>query len=98
MVESIVGCKWSMHILGLLAEGIHRPGQLYRASPGISHKVLYERLHKLERFGIISRSVYGTKPPLRVEYRLTDFGQRFLGVVREVRALQAMLDGQADGR
>ena len=92
MVESIIGCKWSLGILGLLATGCHRPSALLRASPGLSAKVMNERLQKMMRFGIVNRRVFGVKPPVEVEYLLTPLGQRFLRIIEEVRRLQEAVD------
>jgi len=89
MVEDIIGCKWSLTVLGLVAGGVHRPGAMQRRVPGLTAKVLNERLRKLLRFGIIERQVFAEVPP-RVEYRLTPFGRRFDGVLREI----ALLDQQ----
>jgi DNA-binding HxlR family transcriptional regulator len=86
MIEDIVGCKWSLTVLGLVAAGVRRPGEMQRRTPGLSAKVLNERLRKLLRFGIIDREVFAEVPP-RVEYRLTDFGRRFEGVLREIALL-----------
>jgi DNA-binding HxlR family transcriptional regulator len=88
MVEDIVGCKWSLTVLGLIAAGVERPGAMQRRVPGLTPKVLNERLRKLLRFGIIERQVYAEVPP-RVEYRLTPFGRRFDGVLNEIAALDA---------
>lgn len=95
MVERIVGCKWSVRILQLCAEGLTRPSAFLRACPGLSAKVMNERWRKLRRFGIVERTVLGEKPPVEVEYRLTPFGRRFLGVLDEVRRLQDEVDGGA---
>jgi DNA-binding HxlR family transcriptional regulator len=92
MVESIVGCKWSVSLLRLAADGTSRPSALLRACPGLSAKVMNERLHKLQRFGIVRRSVVGDKPPLEVDYLLTPFGRRFIELLDEVRRLQHDLD------
>lgn len=92
MVESVVGCKWSVRVLGLIAEGCHRPSALLRACPGLSAKVLNERLRKLMRYGIVVRSVHGEKPPIEVEYRLTPFGRRFSGILASIRRLQEAVD------
>lgn len=108
MVESIVGCKWSVRLLGLLASGVHRPNALLRSCPGLSAKVMNERLRKMLRFGIVQRTVFGEKPPLEVEYRLTEFGYRFIRILDEVHRLQdavntgtfskaATEDGEAGG-
>src|SRR5215203_3244670 len=88
MVEDIVGCKWSLTVLGLISDGVHRPGAMQRRVPGLTAKVLNERLRKLLRFGIIERQIFAEVPP-RVEYRLTTFGRRFDGVLKEIAALDA---------
>lgn len=92
MVESIVGCKWSVSLLRLLADGPNRPSALLRAHPGLSAKVMNERLRKMTRFGILLRTVFGEKPPVEVEYALTSFGRRFMGILEEVRRLQKDVD------
>ena len=94
-VECIVGCKWSVSILLLIAEGVCRPSALLRASKGLSTKVMNERLLKMQRFGILEKRVEGAKPPLHVEWLLTDFGRRFIGLLDEVRKLQSFVDAKA---
>jgi DNA-binding HxlR family transcriptional regulator len=86
MVEDIIGCKWSLTVLGLVAGGVSRPGAMQKRVAGLTAKVLNERLRKLLRFGIIERHVYAEVPP-RVEYTLTAFGRRFEGVLKEIAAL-----------
>jgi DNA-binding HxlR family transcriptional regulator len=90
MVESIVGCKWSLLVLGAIRRGIARPGQMERAIEGISAKVLSERLDKFIRFGIVEKTAFPEVPP-RVEYRLTPFGERFCRILDEVERLEAEL-------
>ena len=97
MVESIVGCKWSIRLLQLCAEGNHRPSALLRACTGLSAKVMNERLRKMTRFGIMHRTVHGEKPPVEVEYRLTPFGRRFMGILEEVQRLQQAVECGAIG-
>lgn len=90
MVESIVGCKWSLSVLAQIraaGEGGVRPGALERSIPGISTKVLSERLDKCLRFGLIRRTAYPEIPP-RVEYRLTPLGERFCRLLDEVERLE----------
>lgn len=98
MVESIVGCKWSVRLLWLIAEGQTRPSALLRASPGLSAKVMHERLRKMVRFGLVERHVFGEKPPVEVDYRLTPFGRRFMRILGEIRRLQAEVDGGTEPR
>lgn len=95
MVESIIGCKWSVRMLWLIADSINRPSAILRACPGLSAKVMNERLRKMMRYGIVQRAVYGEKPPLQVKYNLMPFGCRFMGILKEVRRLQADVDNQS---
>lgn len=88
MVEDIIGCKWSVSVLGLIAAGVHRPGAMQRRVPGLTAKVLNERLRKLLRFGLIEREVFAEVPP-RVEYRLTSFGRRLSGIIEQIASLEA---------
>jgi DNA-binding HxlR family transcriptional regulator len=91
MVESIVGCKWSLSVLAAIRGGVHRPGEIERVCTGISTKVLNERLRKMLRFGILERENFGEVPP-RVEYRLTGLGRRFVRLIDDVDELQAAVE------
>lgn len=86
MVEDVVGCKWSLTVLGLVTQGVNRPGAMQRRVKGLTAKVLNERLRKLLRFGIIERQVFAEVPP-RVEFTLTPYGGRFGRVLDEIAAL-----------
>lgn len=88
MVEDIIGCKWSLTVLSLVRSGVRRPGAMQRRVAGLTAKVLNERLRKLLRYEIIEREVFAEVPP-RVEYRLTEFGQRFGAVIDQITALDA---------
>ncbi|NUR21730.1 MAG: helix-turn-helix transcriptional regulator [Frateuria sp.] len=94
MLESVLGCKWSLTVLALVRGGVCRPGAMEHAVPGLSKKVLNERLRKFVRYGVLSRHAYAELPP-RVEYRLTPFGERFAVLVDGVDALQRELDGES---
>ena len=90
MFEACIGCKWTLHVLGQIRKGVRRPGALERSAPGLTSKVLNERLQKLLRFGIIDKTVYPETPP-RVEYELTAFGRRFVGILDQIDALREQL-------
>lgn len=93
MMEDIVGCKWSLVVLGLIRKGVTRPGAMEHAIDGLSKKVLNERLRKLVRFGIVGKAIFAEVPP-RVEYTLTAFGQRFSALLDGIEALQAEIERQ----
>ena len=92
MVESIVGCKWSLRLLRLLTDGQNRPSALLQACPGLSTKVMNERLRKMLHFGILQRTVNGEKPPIEVIYTLKPFGSGFTRILDEVQRLQQAVD------
>lgn len=90
MIEDVVGCKWSMAVLASVRSGLNRPGAIERHLPGLATKVLNERLRKLVRYGILTRVAFPEVPP-RVEYQLTPFGQRFIGILDLIDQLQSEL-------
>lgn len=94
LVEDIVGCKWSLAVLGAVRAGVCRPGAMEHAIEGLSKKVLNERLAKLVRFGILRKDSWAELPP-RVEYSLTPFGEKFCGLLDGVEALQREISASA---
>jgi DNA-binding HxlR family transcriptional regulator len=91
MVEEIIGCKWSVSVMSCVRSGIVRPGAMERSIAGISTKVLNQRLRRFLVFGILEKAVY-QQIPYRVEYRLTDFGKKFVRILDVVDELQHYLD------
>ena len=87
MLESVIGCKWSLTVISLVRRGVNRPGAMEHAIEGLSAKVLNERLVKLVRFGILEKTSYPEVPP-RVEYRMTEFGDAFGTLLDQVDALE----------
>lgn len=69
-----------LEVLRLIRKGINRPGAMTRATEGLTTKVLNERLADLVNFGIVEKIAYPEIPP-RVEYKLTDFGSRFVEIL-----------------
>src|ERR1043165_3812709 len=56
VVQEVVKCKWSLQLLAAVRGGTARPMQLQRGLPGLSFKVMNERLTKLVRLGGMTRS------------------------------------------
>lgn len=92
-----MGCKWSLTVLGLVRSGVNRPGAMEHAVPGLSAKVLNERLRKLQRFGILAKTSYAEVPP-RVEYALTPFGAKFVDVLDGIERLERDLTTESARR
>ncbi|MEY8212161.1 MAG: helix-turn-helix domain-containing protein [Gammaproteobacteria bacterium] len=91
MVETIVGCKWSLTVYNLLDNKINRPGEMVRSVEGLTTKVLNSCLKKNVEFGILQRIAFNEAPP-RVEYAVTDFGEKFIRVLDQLAALQLEID------
>jgi DNA-binding HxlR family transcriptional regulator len=72
-----IGDKWSVLVIGLLGERVHRFNELKRSIEGISQRMLTLTLRQLEHDGLVARTVYPTVPP-RVEYALTALGTSVL--------------------
>jgi len=53
MVETIVGCKWSLTVYNLLNNDINRPGEMVRSVEGLTTKVLNACLKRNIEFGIL---------------------------------------------
>jgi DNA-binding HxlR family transcriptional regulator len=85
--ENCLGCKWTLLVLDRIRAGVKRPGRLEKAIPGITTKVLSERLEKLQRFGLIEKKIFPEIPP-RVEYGLTSFGKRLSRILDSVEKLR----------
>lgn len=83
-ILDLVGSKWSTLIIGLLEQNPHRFGDLRRGLSTVSKKVLTDTLRKLERSGLVSRTVLPTRPP-QVEYALTDLGRSITAPLAAIR-------------
>jgi len=69
-----IGDKWTVLVVGLLADGPMRFNELRRSIENISQRMLTLTLRGLERDGLVTRTVYPTIPP-RVDYELTRLGR-----------------------
>ncbi len=107
LLLSQIGDKWTILIINILAQerSAVRFGQLRKAVPGISQKMLTQTLRDLERNGLVVRTVYPVIPP-HVEYSLTALGQTLIGPLgalsrwskehlADVHAAQAIFDREA---
>ncbi|MCB1044597.1 MAG: helix-turn-helix transcriptional regulator [Acidobacteria bacterium] len=86
VVSDIVGCKWSLAVLAAIRDGVTRPGALERHIDGISAKVLSQRLKKLTRYSILTRTEYAEIPP-RVEYEITEQGASLIEIIDAIEEL-----------
>jgi DNA-binding HxlR family transcriptional regulator len=67
----LIGRRWIGAILRVLGAGPARFNEILTAVPGLSDRLLTERLRELEREGLVTRTVAQDRP-VRVTYELTD--------------------------
>jgi len=79
----LIGKRWTGAVVKALIQQPARFNQLLAGIPGISDRVLTERLRELETEGIVERLV-DPGPPVRVSYRLTSRGRALESVLAAV--------------
>ena len=85
LVLNRIADKWTVLIVGALAQETKRFGELRREIDGISQKMLTQTLRGMERDGLVNRKVYPTIPP-KVEYSLTTLGRSLIGILEKIRS------------
>lgn len=88
-----IGGRWTVLVVGALAEGPLRHSGVAERVDGISQKMLAQTLRGLERDGLVTRTAYPEMPP-RVEYELTDAGR---SLIAPVKALEEWVKGHMLG-
>lgn len=78
-----IGGKWKAVILIHLKEK-KRYSELRKSIPMVTERTLSLQLKELEDDGLITRTVYTSKPPLRVEYELTELGRSLMPVLKAI--------------
>ncbi|PJR04113.1 winged helix-turn-helix transcriptional regulator [Avrilella dinanensis] len=78
-----IGGKWKAVILIHLIEK-KRYSELRKECPSITERTLSLQLKEMEADGLIKRTVHTTKPPLKVDYELTDFGKTLIPILKSI--------------
>lgn len=81
----LIGRRWTGAIIRIMLGGTTRFSDMTQAIPGMSDRMLSERLKELEAEGIVERSVFA-ETPVRIEYRVTDKGRALSDVVESIGA------------
>ncbi|MEO1051392.1 MAG: winged helix-turn-helix transcriptional regulator [Bacteroidota bacterium] len=84
LTMGIIGGKWKTVILFHLMNEKLRYNELRKAMPTVTERTLSLQLKSLEEDGLINRKVYTSKPPLKVEYSLTDFGKTLTPLIQSI--------------
>lgn len=79
----IIGRRWTGAILRAFLSGLSHFSEVEAAIPGLSARLLSERLKELEAEGIVERRVIA-ETPVRIEYALTEKGRALAAVVEAV--------------
>jgi DNA-binding HxlR family transcriptional regulator len=82
-VFALLGKRWNGLIIMTLLDGPARFSQIVRLVPGVSDRMLSERLGELAAAGLVHREVDGG-PPVNVCYRLTDNGEALRPALAEL--------------
>ena len=84
LTMDLVGGKWKAVILYHLKDEPKRYNELRKEMPSVTEMTLSLQLKQLEKDGLVSRKVYGKKPPIKVVYSLTDFGKSFVPILEAI--------------
>lgn len=76
-----IGDKWTVMVVGALANGPMRFNAIMRVIDGVSHRMLTITLRSLEGDGLVKRTAWATIPP-KVEYELTELGRSLIEPLR----------------
>jgi DNA-binding HxlR family transcriptional regulator len=76
--------KWLTLVVSALADGALRYAELSRVVAGASQKMLTQTLRKLERDGLVARTVTAAVP-VQVSYELTPLGHELLPLQRAIK-------------
>lgn len=81
----LIGRRWAGAIVWALRDGARYYAEISYSVPGLSDRLLSQRLRELEEAGIVERAVHPGTPP-RVSYALTEKGDALEPALRELRA------------
>jgi DNA-binding HxlR family transcriptional regulator len=79
----LIGRRWSGAIISVMLGGPQCFNELLAAVPGLSDRLLTERLRELESEGLVRRTVI-PGPPVRVSYELTEAGRGLKPVIESL--------------
>jgi len=79
----LIGSKWTIPTIFVLQHSSKRYSQIHKLVPETTQKVLTATLRKLQRNGIIFRTVHPTSPP-QVEYQLSPMGIELLDTIKNM--------------
>ncbi|MDQ3817834.1 MAG: helix-turn-helix transcriptional regulator [Acidobacteriota bacterium] len=79
----LIGRRWTGAIISVMLDGPQCFNEMLSAVPGLSDRLLTERLRELESEGLVRRTVL-PGPPVRVSYELTEPGRELEPVIERL--------------
>lgn len=76
--------KYKARILIFLNDHTMRYSTIRRKFASASERILIKQLKELEAEGLIEKKLYGSKPPLKAEYRLSNYGKTVCPILKQM--------------
>ena len=93
----LIGRRWSSAILLAVARGARRFSEIHASVPGLSDRMLAQRLRELETAGLVRREVTPTMP-VQVTYHLTPSGTELMAALQPLVRWGLRWHGGQEGR
>lgn len=88
-VNSISG-KWKIPIVWQINEGKKQPSEFLRGIANVDRRVLNKQLNEMIEDGILTKESFNELPP-RVEYSLTEIGEKLVEILWQLNDLGKLL-------
>lgn len=88
-IWEVLGCKWTFHILRLLAQEDTQFNHIKNSIEGLPASTLSTRLKALQREGVVARNVDETESPPTVTYSLTEKGVELAEIIAQIEELDS---------
>lgn len=86
-IWKVLGCKWTFHVLRLLARRDAQFNEIRDAIDGLPASTLSTRLKSLQAEGVVAREVSDGSPPT-VTYSLTEKGEELADAVARIEEIE----------
>lgn len=80
---SLVSDQWVIQVMHALMSGPKRHAHMLRSISGVTQKMLTQTLRKMERDGLVKRTVFDVLPR-HTEYSLTELGESIVPVLQSL--------------
>ncbi|RLJ34000.1 HxlR family transcriptional regulator [Chryseobacterium sp. 7] len=93
-VNTISG-KWKIPIVWQINEGKKRPSEFLRGIAKLDRRVLNQQLNEMVEDGILTKQSFNELPP-RVEYTLTELGEKLVEILWQLNDWGKLLIPEKD--